>query len=185
MGQPGQVVSMTRSAAFESAFTRIIGHEGRFQMQPGDRGNWTSGIVGKGTLKGTKWGISAMTYPYLDIQALTEEDAREIYWNDWWLTLGMSLFSTYLSYQMLDAAVNHGMGNATRMLQRAVRVLDDGIIGGKTKAAVEAMEAGDLMLRFLAERLEFMTKAGGWEDYGRGWSRRIADNMRYAAEDTP
>lgn len=170
---------------FLQAFDRVIGHEGGFQKMYGDRGNWTTGVVGKGVLRGTKWGISAMSYPTLNIEALTREDAKRIYWKDWWLSLGMQAFTRALSYQMFDAAINHGIGNATRMLQRAVSVDDDGVVGPITKGAVAKTEAGDMMLQFLAERLEFMTKIATWDSYGRGWARRIVENMRYAAEDTP
>lgn len=171
--------------AFDMCFDRVIGHEGRFQNIHGDRGNWTTGVVGKGQRKGTKFGISAMTYPDLDIENLTVEDAKRIYRRDWWDKLQMDLFKPALSYQMFDAAINHGMGNATKMLQRAVAVADDGAIGPVTRRAVDITPLDDLLMLFLAERLEFMTYVGTWDDYSKGWSRRIANNLRLAAEDTP
>lgn len=170
---------------FERSFDRTMGSEGGFQNKSSDRGNWTTGVVGRGELKGTKFGISAMSYPHLDIKNLTLEQAKGIYYQDWWLELGMDLFKPALSYQMFDAAMNHGMGNATRMLQRAVRMLDDGVIGPRTRAAVDAMPLEDLLARFLSQRLRFMTQIGTWKDYGKGWAVRIADNLEYAAEDTP
>jgi lysozyme family protein len=170
---------------FERAFDRVMGNEGGFQSKSSDRGNWTSGVVGRGELKGTKFGISAMSYPHLDIKNLTKEQAKGIYYEDWWVKLGMDLFRPSLSYQMFDAALNHGMGNATRMLQRGVKVLDDGVIGPRTRAAVDAMPLDDMLMRFLSERLRFMTQIGTWKDYGKGWAVRIADNLIYAAEDTP
>jgi hypothetical protein len=36
-------------------------------MDERDPGNWTGGAIGKGELRGTKWGISAQTYPQIDI----------------------------------------------------------------------------------------------------------------------
>jgi lysozyme family protein len=170
---------------FVKAFDRVIGHEGRFQKQPGDRGNWTGGAVRKGILKGTKFGISAMTYPDLDIERLTLEQAKAIYYRDWWLKLEMDLFKPALSYQMFDAAINHGMHNATKMLQRAVGADDDGVIGPITKRTIDKMPLEDILMRFLGERLEFMTYVGTWDDNGKGWSRRIALNLKLAAEDTP
>ena len=64
---------------FDQAFERLIGHEGNFTNDKDDRGNWTTGIIGKGQLKGTKYGISAMTYPQLDIKNLTLDQAKQIY----------------------------------------------------------------------------------------------------------
>lgn len=170
---------------FLEAFDRTMGNEGGFQRSASDRGNWTGGKVGVGILKGTKYGISAATYPDLDIEGLTYEDARRIYWRDWWLTLEMERFPYALSYQMFDAAIHHGMGNATKMLQRALGVKDDGWIGPITYEAIRRANLFDLLMLFLAERLEFFTELRGFKTYGRGWCRRVAQNIRYAAEDTP
>lgn len=171
--------------AFDLSFDRVIGHEGRFQKIPGDRGNWTGGKVAVGKLKGTKFGISAMTYPDLDIENLTVEQAKEIYYRDWWVKLDMELFKPALSYQMFDAAINHGMGNASKMLQRAVGVDDDGDLGPATKRALDLMTLDDVLMCFLSERLDFMTYVGTWDTFGKGWARRIALNLKLAAEDTP
>ena len=86
-------------------------------------------------------------------------------------------------FQALDAAVNHGIGNAVRWIQRAAGVADDGIIGPATLAAVARSEAADLVLNFNAERLEFYAKLGTFDTFGRGWTRRVAGNLRYAAQD--
>lgn len=53
---------------FDKAFDRLIGHEAGYSNDRRDPGNWTGGIVGKGQLKGTKFGIAANTYPNLDIK---------------------------------------------------------------------------------------------------------------------
>ena len=115
--------------AFDKAFERVIGHEGLFQNDPKDRGNWTTGIVGQGQNKGTKYGISAMSYPNEDIKNLTLARAKELYKRDFWDRNNEGSFHSSVQYQMLDAAINHGRGNAARMLQRAVKVADDGFIG--------------------------------------------------------
>lgn len=163
---------------FDEAFDRLIGHEGGFQADPNDRGNWTSGKIGFGELKGTKFGISAMTYPELDIQNLTREEAKEIY-REWWIPD----LPPAIQYQLFDSAVNHGMVNTTRFLQRAVGVVDDGALGPKTRGAIGQADLNDLLMKFLAERLIFMTHVQSWDYFGRGWARRIARNLRLAARD--
>lgn len=168
---------------FDKAFDRVVGHEGGFQNDPKDRGNWTSGVIGQGVNKGTKFGISAMSYPNEDIKNLTVQRAKEIYKRDFWDRNNVESFHSSVQYQMFDAAVNHGRGSAARMLQRAVKVADDGAIGNLTLTAYKKMAENDILLRFLAERLEFMTKLSTFSTYGRGWSIRIADNLRLAAED--
>lgn len=168
---------------FDKAFDRVIGHEGGFQDQPTDRGNWTSGVINKGELKGTKFGISAASYPTLDIKNLTVEQAKAIYKRDFWDKLGMERFNPAMQYQLFDAAINHGWGNTSKILQRAVGVKDDGIIGPATLAKVAAMELNDLLLNFVASRMDFFLAVPTFTTYGRGWMARCATNLRYATQD--
>lgn len=168
---------------FDKAFERVIGHEGGYTADPKDRGNWTSGIIGQGQLKGTKFGISAMSYPNLDIKNLTVEQAKAIYKKDFWDTLGMDKFLPAMQFQLFDSAINHGWRRVVPMLQRAAKVADDGIIGPKTIAAVNAMDLNDMLMRFLAERIEYFTKVSTFLTYGKGWMMRCANNLRLAAED--
>jgi len=111
---------------FEEAFSFTLRHEGKTSMDPNDPGNWTGGKVGKGTLKGTQYGVSAKAYPLLDIQSLTINDARAIYFRDYWLPSGANRFSDKapeLACRFYDLAVNCGVGGAAKMLQRAVNVV--------------------------------------------------------------
>lgn len=169
--------------SFNKSFDRVFTNEGAFQNNRNDRGNWTSGVIGKGTLKGTKYGLAAMTYPDLDIRNITLLQAKRIYKRDWWDKFGMTLFPVAFQYQMFDAAINHGMHNATKMVQRASGAKDDGIIGPNTRAAIGKVEINDLLMSFLAERLEFMTNISSWSTFGKGWARRIAHNLKLATLD--
>lgn len=168
---------------FDEAFDRLIGHEGAFTDDRNDRGNWTSGTIGVGELKGTKYGISAMSYPHLDIRNLTLGEAKAIYRTDYWDRAGADEYDGAIGFQVFDAAVNHGIENAVRFLQRAADVADDGHIGPITLAAVQAMTATDVLMRFNAERLDFYTRLSTWPTYGKGWARRVVANLRYGAQD--
>lgn len=168
---------------FDTAFERVFTNEGLFQNDPKDRGNWTSGKIGVGDLKGTKFGISAMTYPTLDIENLTVEKAKEIYLWDWWYEMGMHRFPNALHYQLFDAALNHGMYATCKLLQKSVSVHVDGIIGPQTLKAIDKTDINDILLGFLAERLLLMTSISTWEHYGKGWAVRIAHNLKLATID--
>lgn len=166
---------------FDKAFDRLIKHEGGYTDDPKDPGNWTGGRVGVGELKGTKFGIAANTYGYLDIKNLTLQQAKDIYRRDFWDVIGKAHPS--VKFQLFDAAVNHGRGNALRFLQRAVGVADDGVWGPRSQSALDRMEHNDVLLRFLGHRLRFWASLQTFDEYGRGWSRRCADNLLLAAED--
>ncbi|CAL9961210.1 endolysin [Vibrio phage D85] len=166
---------------FDLIFERVIGHEGGFTDNPKDPGNWTGGKVGKGELKGTKFGLAAHSYPHLDIKNITIEQAKAEYRK--WYDSGLDRFIPSMQYQMFDAAFNHGMRWANKFYQRAVGVNDDGIIGPMTLAAGANMGENDKLLRFIGYRTRFFTDLKHFNEFGRGWIRRISQNLLYAAED--
>lgn len=169
---------------FETAFTRLIGSEGGYSDDKNDPGNWTGGRVGVGELKGTKFGIAANTYPDIDIKNLTLDQAKALYYRDWWLKVGADEIDPAIVFQLWDFAVNAGMSTAKRALQRAANVPDDGQIGPRTLAAIKACSATDLLMRFNAQRLRYYTALSTFPTYGKGWVNRVANNLDYAAQDS-
>lgn len=150
---------------------RVLAHEGGYVNDPRDPGGET------------QWGIAKASYPKLNIKTLTRSQAIEIYRRDFWAPIGGDALPDAAAFQLLDACVNHGAGNAVRWLQRAVGAADDGRLGPLTLAAVKRTNPADLVLLFNAERLEFYTKLGTWSTFGKGWVRRVAANLRFAALD--
>lgn len=169
--------------SYDKYFERLIGHEGKFQDDPNDRGNWTTGKIGKGQLKGTKYGISAMSYPDEDIKNLTIDRAKELYRRDFWERFDGDDIHPALAYQLFDAAVNHGPGNAVRILQRGIDIADDGDLGPNTQAAIDLVGVDDTLKLFNASRIRFFIKLSTFDRYGRGWMKRVAENLEYAADD--
>jgi len=160
---------------FEQAFALTVGAEGGFQNDETDRGNWTGGDVGKGQLRGTKFGVSAATYPTLDIQTLTLDQARDIYRRDFWQPLRCDELPRLIAILMFDAGVNNGRGNAVRFLQRALDIADDGVLGPITLAVLKAH--GDfwgVAEQMQRERIRLMRKLSTWPRYGGGWAERVA-----------
>lgn len=158
-------------ALFLDLIDRVLSHEGGYVNDPRDPGGET------------KWGISKRSYPQLDIKGLTRDDAKAIYEREFWQRVQGDKLPRPFAFQALDAAVNHGIGNAVRWMQRAAGVADDGHIGPATLAAVARAEPADLVLNFNAERLEFYARLQTFDTFGRGWTRRVAGNLRYAAQD--
>jgi lysozyme family protein len=157
---------------FNQAFDRLLGNEGGYVNDPNDPGGETN------------WGISKRSYPNVDIKALTREGAKRIYRTDFWDRTSMDDYDPAIAFQVFDIAVNSGIETAVRMLQRAAGVADDGHVGAITIAAVKALSVTDMLMLLIAERLEFWAKLSTWDRFGRGWSRRAAQDLRYAAQDT-
>lgn len=163
---------------------RIFRHEGGYSDEADDPGNWTGGVVGKGELRGTKYGISAAAYPDIDILSLTAAEASELYRRDYLQPIGAGRFREGVAFQLFDLAVNSGPARAVRLLQKAIGVVDDGVVGPVTLGRLRALSEGDVIMLVLAERLDFMRGLKGWSAFGNGWMRRIAENLRYGAADS-
>jgi len=164
---------------FEQAFTALIGNEGNYTLNHKDRGNWTGGMSGAGQLRGTKYGISAASYPAVDIKNLTLEAAKAIYFRDFWNPLFPDILPDIVRFDVFDTAVNSGVERAAKLLQKALGVVADGDIGPKTKAAIIAADSKTLDKRFSGQRLLFITglPQSQWEAFGKGWVNRIAGNL--------
>lgn len=133
--------------------------EGGYQNVANDSGNWTGGKVGVGENKGTNFGISAASYPHLDIKNLTRQQADDIYRRDYWQASGADALPWPLCLLVFDTAVLHGVGTARAWLA----------------------ETGPNPLTFAAKRLDVYTKMSNWDFWGKAWVLRVADLLREMA----
>ena len=177
---------MASTEDFARAFELVIGHEGGYTDNPNDPGNWTSGRTGQGECKGTKYGISAASYPNLDIKNLTLDEAQAIYRKDYWAPAGCPDMPPRLAFVQFHAALNNGVGRAVSWLQEAVGAPIDGAYGPQTRSYLDRALAKDpddmdLAIECHASRLYFMAGLQGWSNFGRGWSRRLASVPLHAA----
>lgn len=126
--------------SFLRAVAQVLRDEGvRYVNNPADPGG------------ATKFGISSREYPDLDIAKLTDSQATEIYYRDWWLKFRFAdldqVAASQVAAKVFDLAVNIGPEHAVKCLQRAIRACgraaaEDGIIGPATaRAAIELERA--------------------------------------------
>lgn len=171
-------ISIDIESPFNRAFALTIGEEGGFTADPADAGNWTGGAVGHGECRGTQWGISAASYPLLDIRSLSRDAAGEIYRRDYWTAIRGDDLPPALAQLVFDAAVNNGVQRAKVWLQGAAAVATDGQLGPQTMQAVAKLASDPQAVRalcceFQARRIDFMACLSTWRRYGLGWSRRL------------
>ena len=177
--------------AFDKAFAIVIGHEGGFDANREDPGNWTGGSVGSGELQGTNWGIASSAFADelraltlelrttmpSQVRDLTVDQACAIYRAAYWERISADSLPSALALLVFDAAVNNGVGRAVLWLQGAVGAQMDGQMGPATLAAVIAFAArsggAELCSEFQAQRLAFMASLPTWRVFGLGWARRL------------
>ena len=157
---------------FKEVFDRTISIEGGYSNDPDDPGGET------------KFGISKREYPNLKIKELTREDAFNIYKRDFWDVLDGDSIPGSVAYQLFDFAVNSGIRTAIRYFQRALHVADDGYFGPISRNAISKSSETDMIMNLNAERLDFMTRLSKWDSFGKGWARRIAQNLKFGSQDT-
>jgi lysozyme family protein len=153
---------------FEQAFEKLIGHEGGYVNDPRDPGGET------------KYGISKRSYPGEDIAGMTIERAKLLAHRDYWGPAGCDAVPPGIKFDLFDTAYNSGPRMAVRLLQRAAGVEDDGELGPHTLQAVQSMDPERLVARFNGWRLDFMNDLPAWPAFARGWSQRIAENLKRA-----
>ena len=158
---------------FERAMAIVFELEGGYVNDPADSGG------------ATKFGISATAYPNVDIKNLTREDAIALYRRDYWDKCRCVELPDAVRLAVFDSAVNQGTMTAIRILQKAVNVKADGIIGSITLAAAHNTPA--LADEFLARRLYAYMLIPQSVRFGLGWSRRLIHIAResFAKESRP
>lgn len=133
------------SFKFEKAFKYVIYNEGGYVNDPSDLGGET------------KYGISKRSYPNLNIKHLTLEQARKIYFCDYWLKGKFEQISdNTLAIQLFDLSTNLGIRPATIVLQRALRsvginVQEDGLFGPVTLSATNNSDPNALLAAIKSE----------------------------------
>ncbi|MCP4528627.1 MAG: peptidoglycan-binding protein [Aestuariibacter sp.] len=161
---------MTRSypKVFDDVFKVLLEFEGYLSNDAHDSGGLT------------KYGISQRAYPTLDIKSLTVDDAKHIYYEDYFLKAKCNEMPTELACHVFDSAVNMGVSRATRFLQRTIKTSADGIFGRGSHAALKKHLAyhGEqrLVLDYLSYRAMFYSRLArlkpSQQKYLRGWLRR-------------
>lgn len=168
------------AANYNACISKVLEHEGGYQRDPNDRGNWDSCRVGVGNNKGTNRGISACSYPNEDIKGMTEARAKQIYHADYWNPIHGDELPAGPDLCTFDGAVNSGQSRGVKWLQRAVGVEADGVVGPVTIAAANAADEHVTIDRMCDDRLEFLRGLSTWDRYGKGWTRRVEDVRKTA-----
>lgn len=152
-------------ASFAAYSSMLLEAEGGYQAHPADSGNYNS----LGELVGTNRGISARLYEDIigrppsvtDMQAITEQDALEIYESEFWNANGLSAFASQaVANLVMDHAVNAGSGRSGRLLQTVLNLqgktlIVDGIIGTNTRNAANSANEAQLNDDFKQSRLYY------------------------------
>lgn len=174
-----------RDELFNRCIEIVLKSEGSYQCDPVDIGNYDS----YGNLIGTNFGISARLFPDIDIKNLTREQAKDIYYQHYWLPMNLrGIDSDDLILHLFDHGINAGKRTAIRMIQRIVNVKTDGIIGINTVYRINSFGNvyrvidGYGLLTTIAEHYiyarrcyysDLVSRRPATQKYLKGWYNRI------------
>ncbi len=167
---------------FDSFVPFLWQHEGTvYENDPLDHGNQGDGVTPGN--EGTKYGISARSYPGLDIVHLTESHAKELY-KKLWRESGASNLPHPADQVYFDNVVNSGTGAGVRNLQKSLK--EQGFdmnrtdhIDAKTMEALKHADPYKLCEGMLTHRVQdfhgIVAHDPSQEVFLNGWLNRAHD----------
>jgi len=116
-----------------------------------------------------------------DIVNLTEDEAKDIYYEHFWMKYRCNLMFHGLDLLVFDGCINQGPSTAIKLLQRELEVDDDGIVGPVTLKA-QALRDGDrgLLVSYFARRAKRYAAHPSAQRWARGWYRRLGEALLQA-----
>lgn len=161
---------------FEAALAHVLEMEGGWSNDPHDPGGPTNlgiTLAVYAAAKGVKLEDANRDALMSELRRLKPSAARSIYHGRYWVPCRASALSPGLALMHFDAAVNHGVGNAARMLQEALGVTVDGEIGPETLGAARTLPVDQVISRYANIRRARYRSLGHFWRFGRGWLRRV------------
>lgn len=140
---------------FSVSLKFVLDHEGGYVNDPKDPGGET------------KWGISKRYHPGLDIKNLTPQQATEIYYNEYWAPARCSALLYPLCLVVFDTAVNMGVSQALKYLEKTNGDVNE-YIAARKQGYIERVQKSPVKQRFL-----------------RGWLNRLSDLDKHIQTSNP
>jgi len=137
---------------FNDLIYPLLKREGGYVDHKNDRGG------------ATNYGVTQASYAtwrvrrglqWADVRGLDKDTAVQIYHAEYWVPAKCDELPSAVREIHFDAAVNHGVRRAAKLLQEAAGVTQDGAIGPKTLGAIREMDVRLLKANYLAARYRF------------------------------
>ncbi len=153
---------------FDRCVEITLAQEGGFTQSEGDPGGATNFGITLQTL--SDW-VGHNVTPE-DVRNMTKAQAVEIYRANYWNPACCGNLPGGVDLMVFDFGVNAGPRTSVKCLQRAVGVTEDGSVGPRTLAAVQAVNARDLIGTLSQLRLAYYRGLTNFDRFGRGWTNR-------------
>jgi lysozyme family protein len=163
---------------FRDCLELVLKHEGGFVNHKLDPGGMTNLGVTKAVWE--EWVGHPVTEK--DMRELTPEKVAPMYEMRYWRTSYCEKLPKGLDLLIFSMAVNAGAGRSVKLLQDAIGVLPDGVIGPNTIARINEANVETLIDKFSEARKAFYRGLKTFPVFGKGWLSRT-DKERLEALD--
>jgi uncharacterized protein (TIGR02594 family) len=173
------------AGGFDWSVERILDHEGGWTDDPFDPGGPTNkGITLAVFARSRGETLDAASFARLkqDLRTITDATAARIYRERYWGPAQCEALSPPLAHFHFDTAVNQGVTGAARMLQEALGVEIDGVVGPITLAAATESPVEATLARYVAIRRRHYSSLQHFWRFGRGWLARVERTLSQAHE---
>lgn len=156
---------------FPEALSIVLKWEGGFSNDPQDPG----GITNLGITKEEYERISGRDVTETEMRALTIEQVTPIYLKYYWTPAYCDHTPEIAKLIVFDCAVNQGVTCATKIMQDALGMSVDGLIGPHTRLALTECDPQAFKSAFAVKRAERYWDTANKERFGLGWFKRLVD----------
>ena len=171
---------------FVQSLKHLLDSEGGFTNDPRDPGN----KLPDGRAGCTMYGVTQASWESFIGKRVTQEQMKQlapqsvapIYKKKYWDAVNGDELPAGLDYLMFDFAVNVGPGRAIKIMQSALGVSVDGVIGRITMKALRDASPEELIEKFSEEKEAYYKSLPTFSTFGKGWLNRIASVKEYASE---
>ena len=161
---------------FEQCLALVLRHEGGYVNNPKDPG----GMTNLGVTKKVWEEYVGHTVDEAAMRALGPQDVAPLYKKNYWDKIKGDQLPAGVDYACFDLAVNSGVGRAAKILQKAVGVSADGVIGPATLDAAASSDVRNLATEICDLRLAFLQSLPTFDTFGKGWTRRVQEVEKIA-----
>lgn len=161
---------------FDKSLALILKHEGLYVDHPQDPG----GATMKGITLATFTEFKGRAMSKEELCAISDADVRAIYKSRYWDAVRADELKPGVDLLAFDMAVNKGVGRAAKLMQRGAGVTEDGALGPKSMAAINALDAHDFIAKVSEARRDFYKSLKTFPTFGKGWLRRVDETEKEA-----
>lgn len=167
------------ASSFDEALKRVLVHEGGYVNHPKDPGGATNKGVTQRVYDGWR---DRLKLPRQSVRYIKDQEVSDIYRRQYWDAIRGDDLPRGFDYSTFDAAVNSGVSQGAKWLQRALGVTADGQIGEATLEAARKANGAAVINKANDLRLAMLRGLKTWGTFGKGWERRVSDVRKVALD---